>query len=90
MWCCHGISEVVKDAWIQGVPDGAGEAWSVAAAQGVTPLDFVEDDVVFRDQGGVGEEPFDKGGLDTADSFAVGGTEVGAEREANLEEQVVC
>ena len=56
----------------------------------MTPFDFVENDVVFCDQGGVREEPFGKGGLDAADGFPVGGAEVGAERKANLEEQVVC
>jgi hypothetical protein len=62
----------------------------VVATQAVTPLDFVEDNSVFCNQGGVREEPLGKGGLDAFDGFPVGGAEVGAKCEANLEEQVVC
>jgi hypothetical protein len=50
------------------------------AVQGVTPFDFVKDDVVFCDKRGVREEPLSKGGLDASDGFTVGGAEVGAER----------
>ena len=42
------------------------------------------------DQRSVREEPFSEGRLDVADGFSVGGAEVGAECEANLEEQMVC
>ena len=52
----------------------------MAATQGMTPFDFVENNVVFFDQGGVREESLSEGGLDVLDSFPVGGTEVSAER----------
>jgi hypothetical protein len=58
--------------------------------QGAPSFDFVEEDTVFCDQGGVREEPLGKGGLDVPDGFPVGGTEVSAECKANVEEQVVC
>ena len=62
----------------------------MAATNGGTPLDFFEDNSVFSNQGGVREEPLGEGGLDASDGFPVGGADVGAKCEANLEEQVVC
>ena len=58
-------------------------------AQGVAPLDLVEYRPVSFHQGSFEEESFRQGRLDMANSFPVGGAEVGAERKSYLEEQVV-
>ena len=56
---------------------------------GVAPFDLFENSPVFFDQGGV-EEELHEGRLDALNGFPVGWAEVGSERKAYLEEQVVC